>query len=330
MTPPVAELPTTLADAHALILALAAERQAIEAENSHIVSEIATLTAANADLAAVNQAADARIVELTAIVKMLERTLYGTRSERLRSDKPSDEQIAFVFDEIATGVAAIEAELAKAGGKDDKPQRAPRPRKEFGAHLERVEIVVEPEVPPGCERLEKVLIGEDVSKRLDVTPAKFRLIVTRRPKYIYRNRDGVVQAPAPPHLIESGLPTEALLAQIAVAKYADGLPLYRQEAIYARDGVDLDRSLMAQWMGKVGFELQPLADYVLEKIKQGERIFADETTLPTLAPGSGKTQKAWLWTYARDYAHPVIMRSSQEQEPISMGFSDDFRLANCA
>jgi len=123
---------------------------------------------------------------------------------------------------------------------------------------------------------------------------------TRRPKYAYRNRDGVVQAPAPAHLIESGLPTEALLAQIAVAKYADGLPLYRQEAIYARDGVDLDRSLMAQWMGKVGFELQPLADYLLEKIKQGERIFADETTLPTLAPGSGKTQKAWLWAYARD------------------------------
>jgi transposase len=85
-----------------------------------------------------------------------------------------------------------------------------------------------------------VLIGEDVSERLDVRPAKFRVIVTRRPKYVYRNRDGVLQAPAPAHLIESGLPTEALLAQIAVAKYADGLPLYRQEAIYARDGVDLD------------------------------------------------------------------------------------------
>src|SRR6516165_7506139 len=296
MTMPVAELPTTLAEAHALILAMTEERTAIEAENSRIASEMAALTAANGNLAAVNQAADARIAELTAIVKMLERTLYGTRSERLRSDRPSDEQ---VFDEIATGVAAVEAELAKAAGTD-RTKRAPRPRKELGAHLERVEIVIEPEVPPGCQGLEKVLIGEDVSKRLDVTPAKFRLIVTRRPKYAYRNRDGVVQAPAPAHLVESGLPTEALLAHIAVAKYADGLPLYRQEAIYARDGVDLDRSLMAQWMGKVGFELQPLADYVLEKIKQGERIFADETTLPTLTPGSGKTQKAWLWAYARD------------------------------
>jgi transposase len=230
---------------------------------------------------------------------MLERTLYGTRSERLRSDRPSEEQITFVFDEIATGVEAVEAELEKAVGTD-RTKRVPRPRKGFVAHLERVEIVIEPDVPPGCGGLEKILIGEDVSKRLDVTPAKFRLIVTRRPKYAYRNRDGVVQAPAPAHLIESGLPTEALLAQIAVVKYADGLPLDRQEAIYACAAVDLDRSLMAQWIGKVGFELQPLADYVLANIKQGERIFADETTLPTLAPGSGKTQKAWLWAYARD------------------------------
>src|SRR5581483_3501283 len=169
-----------------------------------IASEIATLTAANADLAAVNQAADTRIVELTAIVKMLERTLYGTRSERLRSDKPSDEQIAFIFDEIATGMAAIEAELAKAGGKD-KEQRAPRPRKEFGAHLERVEIVIEPEVPPGCEGLEKVLIGEDVSKRLDVTPAKFRLIVTRPRGSLQTPPGRVSQTPPPPRQDRSGL-----------------------------------------------------------------------------------------------------------------------------
>ena len=242
--------------------------------------------------------ADERIATLTAIVRMLERSRYGTRSERLRGETLSEEQHAFVFDEIETGMAAIEAELDSA--VQDKPKRAPRPRKGFAAHLERVEIVIEPEIPAGCEGLEKVLIGEDVSERLDVMPAKFRVIVTRRPKYAYRNRDGVIQAPAPPHIIESGIPTEALLAQIAVSKYADGLPLYRQEAIYARDQVELDRSLMAQWMGKVGFELQPLADYVLERIKQGEQIFADETTLPTLAPGSGKTLKAWLWAYARD------------------------------
>lgn len=87
---------------------------------------------------------------------------------------------------------------------------------------------------------------------------------------------------------------------MAVGKYADGLPLYRQEEIYARDGVELDRSLMAQWMGRLGFELEPLAQYVLHTIKQGERVFADETRLPTPAPGSGKVKTAWLWAYARD------------------------------
>jgi transposase len=284
MTTAVAELPDDVDALKAMVVAMAEQKALLEARTSH--------------LQAANKTADARIATLTAIVKMLERSRYGTRSERLRGDALSDEQHAFVFDEIKTGMAAIEAELESAA--EEKQKREPRPRKGFAAHLERVEIIIEPEIPAGCEELEKVLIGEDLSERLDVTRAKFRVIVTRRPKYAYRNRDGVIQAPASPHIIESGIPTEALLAQIAVSKYADGLPLYRQEAIYARDQVELDRSLMAQWMGRVGFELQPLADYVLERIKQGERIFADETTLPTLAPGTGKTQKAWLWAYARD------------------------------
>ncbi|NEV02829.1 IS66 family transposase [Bradyrhizobium uaiense] len=291
MMPTVAELPDDVDALKAMVLATVEQRAAMEAENGRIVSEIAALKQ-------INTTSDARIAELTAIVRTFERMLYGTRSERLRGERLDDEQIDFVFDEIETGMAAINAELDTA--TKDKPKRTPRPRKDFAPHLERIERVIEPEVPPGCEDLEKVLIGEDVSRRLDVIRAKFRLIVTRRPKYAYRGGDGVIQAPAPPHLIESGIPTEALLAQIAVSKYADGLPLYRQEAIYARDKIELSRSLMAQWMGKVGFELQPLADYVLERIKQGERVFADETTLPTLAPGSGKTQKAWLWAYARD------------------------------
>ena len=144
------------------------------------------------------------------------------------------------------------------------------------------------------------MIGEDRSERLDVVAPKFRVIVTRRPKYAFRGRDGVIQALAPAHIIEGGLPTERLLADIGVSKYADGLPLYRHEAIYLRDGVEISRNLMAQWMGHLGFELQICADYILERVKEGERVFADETTLPTLAPGSGKTMKARLWAYACD------------------------------
>lgn len=257
------------------------------------------LEAENAQLKSLNAAADARIERLTSILKAFDRARFGRRSEKHTKPEIDDEQSAFVFDEIETGIAALQAEVGR-GKSDDAAKRAPRPRKGFAAHLERVEVVIEPEDLPENAGKEKIKIGEDVSERLDVTPAKFRVIVTRRPKYAFRNDDGVIQAPAPAHIIEAGIPTEALLAQIAVSKYADGLPLYRQEAIYARDKVEISRSVMAQWMGKVGFEVEILADHVLWNIKQGERVFADETTLPTLAPGTGKVKTAWLWAYALD------------------------------
>ena len=305
MNPADLELPEDVGALKALLVAARAETAAIQARNLALEQESTSLTRARsvleaeiATLQAINATADERIARLTSIIKMFERARYGKRSEKLRIDPLEDEQYGFVFDEIRTGLAEIRAELDKPKGA--VAPRPARPRKGFAAHLERIEVVIEPEDPPGCEGLEKVRIGEDSSERLDVIPVKFRVIRTIRPKYAYRGRDGLVQAPAPVHLIEAGLPTEALLAQVAVSKYADGLPLYRQEAIYARDGVELDRSLLAQWMGKLGFELAPLADYVLARIKQGERIFADETRLPTLAPGTGKVKTAWLWAYARD------------------------------
>ncbi|MCC8977189.1 IS66 family transposase, partial [Bradyrhizobium brasilense] len=231
--------------------------------------------------------------------KAFDRARYGRRSEKLGSANGDDEQQALVFEEIETGIAAIKAQVSKGRAQADG-KRAPRRRKGFAPHLERIETVIEPEELAEHAGKQKVLIGEDVSERLDVVPAKFRVIVTRRPRYAFKNADGVIQAPAPAHIIEGGIPTEALLAQIAVAKYADGLPLYRQEAIYARDHVELDRQLMAQWMGKLGFELEIVADYIFSEVKKAERVFADETTLPTLAPGSGSTKTAYLWAYARD------------------------------
>nr|WP_244557328.1 IS66 family transposase [Agrobacterium deltaense] len=252
------------------------------ARTDALESEVADLKARNAD-------ADERIERLTQILKAFDRARFGRRSEKLGSPGIDDEQQAFVFEEIETGIAAIRAQVNKGATHPDS-KRPPRPRKGFASHLERVEVVIEPDELPEHVGKQKVLIGEDVSERLDVVPAKFRVIVTRRPKYAFKNEDGVIQAAAPAHIIEAGIPTEALLAQIAVSKYADGLPLYRQEAIYARDKVELDRKLMAQWMGKLGFELDILADYILAEIKKAERIFADETTLPTLAPGSGSAK----------------------------------------
>lgn len=287
---PLHDLPDDVDALKAMVLAMAREQAEKEARLKAAEAEIARLEA-------VEKSANERIANLTSIMKVLQRAQHGRRSERLHLGV-SDEQVSFAFEEVETGLSAIQSELHDAAR--DKPKRASRPRKGFAAHLERIEEVIEPEIPAGCEGLEKVLIGEDRSERLDVVPPKFRVVVTRRPKYAFRNHDGVVQALAPAHIIESGLPTERLLAYIAVSKYADGLPLYRQEAIYLRDGVEISRSLMAQWMGHLGFELQICADYILERVKEGERVFADETTLPTLAPGSGKATKAWLWAYARD------------------------------
>jgi transposase len=282
------ELPDDVETLKTMLLTARAETAAAAAEATALAAEASKLRAANAE-------AEVRIDRLHALLKTLERARYGRRSEALDPD-----QHEFAFEEIQTGLGAIEAKLDTTA---KVPQaRAPRPRKKLPAHLERIEVVIEPETMcNACGSAERVKIGEDVSERLDIIPARFRVIVTRRPRYACTAcREDVAQAAAAPRLIEAGIPTEGLLAHIAVAKYADGLPLYRQEAIYGREQIELPRNLMAGWMGRIGFHLEPLADRVLHHIRSGERIFADETTLPTLVPGAGKAKTAWLWTYARD------------------------------
>ncbi|MDH4984438.1 IS66 family transposase [Aminobacter anthyllidis] len=290
MTRSASALPDDVDTLKAMVVAMVSDTAELKAETAELKAEIVRL-------ATINERAETRIENLHAIIKQMERARFGRSSEKLDAD-----QEAFAFDEVQTGLGAIEAELEAAKKPVSEHRRPARPRKAFPAHLERVEIVIEPEnIACGCGNCQPVRIGEDVSERLDVTPAKFRVIVTRRPKYgCSLCKEGVSQAPAPGHLVDSGVPSEALLAHVAVSKYADGLPLYRQEGIYARDGVEISRNSMANWMGHVGFHLAPLADRILALIKQSERIYADETTLPTLSPGSGKTKTAWLWTYARD------------------------------
>ncbi|RWP30322.1 IS66 family transposase [Mesorhizobium sp.] len=296
MTNSASALPDDVDTLKAMLVAMASEKAELQTEAGQLRGETAELKAEIVRMATLNERAEERIANLHVIIKQLERARFGRSSEKLDAD-----QQAFAFDEVQTGLGAIEAELEAARSTGER-RRASRPRKAFPAHLERVEIIVEPEtVACACGACQPVRIGEDVSERLDVTPAKFRVIVTRRPKYgCAQCKEGVSQAPAPGHLVEAGVPSEALLAHVAVSKYADGLPLYRQEGIYARDGVEISRNSMANWMGHVGFHLAPLADRILALIKEGARVYADETTLPTLSPGSGKTKTAWLWTYARD------------------------------
>ena len=191
---------------------------------------------------------------------------------------------------------------------DPKTSRAPadRPRKtnrgSLPAHLERLEQVVDIE-DKACPCCGGTLhqIGEDVAERLDVVPTTFRVLVTRRPRYGCRScESAIVQAPAPARIVEGGIPTEALIAQVLVAKYADHLPLYRQTQIYARQGIQLDRSTLADWVGRAAWYLRPLRDHALERLRRSERLFADETTAPVLDPGRGRTKTGQLWAYARD------------------------------
>ena len=235
------------------------------------------------------------------LIAELRHALYGKRSEQL---DPDDRQLA--FEDLETAVAEAEAAgNALAAPNADGTTKRPAAKRNLGHlpdHLPRIEQVIEPAhkvCPCGCTDMVK--IGEDRSERLDIIPARFQVIVTIRPRYACRRCDGgVLQAEAPARLIEGGLPTEGTLAHVVVSKYADHLPLYRQSQIYRRGGVDLDRSTLATWCGKISFHLAPVVDRMLVHLKRSNRLFMDETRAPVLDPGAGKTKTGYLWALTRD------------------------------
>jgi len=236
---------------------------------------------------------NARLAKLVADFK---RALFGVKSEKVDPD-----QFELALEDIETAMAAIHAENEAV----DPPKSKPAPRKSnrghLPKHLPRVEEVIKPEdIQCSCGAMRHI-IGEDASERLDIIPAQFRVIVTRRPKHACRSCEtGIVQAPAKPRLIEGGMPTEATVASVIVSKYADHLPLYRQTQIYARQGVDLDRSTLASWAGKAAYELRPVYDCLLANLKQSSKLFMDETTAPVLDPGRKKVKTGYFWALARD------------------------------
>ena len=238
-----------------------------------------------------------RIQRLEKLVVDFKHALFGTRSEKVAS-----EQYDLALEDIETAIAAIHAEDDAENASPSTPRRKRKTnRGSLPKHLPRIEVVIEPEeILCGCGS-ERDVIGEDVSERLDVIPAQFRVIVTRRPKYACRScENGIVQAPAPASLIPGGMPTEATVAHILVSKYADHLPLYRQAQIYSRSGVDLDRSTLAAWVGKAAYELAPVFDCLIQDLKQSTKLFMDETRAPVLDPGRGKTKTGYFWALARD------------------------------
>ena len=236
---------------------------------------------------------------LRAIIVALQRHRFGRRSEQLDSD-----QLALGLEDLEQSVAAAEAqeERVAASGQSRPARQRKVNRGALPEHLPRVDVVIDVE-DRRCPCCAGALhpIGEDVAERLDVIPLQFRVLVVHRPKYACRTCPGtVVQAPAPPRLIEGGLPTEALVAHVVVAKYADHSPLYRQAQIYARQGIDLDRSTLAEWSGRAAWWLRPLHAKILDELRSSSKLFADETTAPVLDPGRGRTKTGQLWAYARD------------------------------
>jgi transposase len=241
---------------------------------------------------------DAKIDKLSFEIAQLRRLKFGAKSEKL------DTEQRHLFEEsVATDIAALEHELVQLCESANRPvpevlrpRRAPLP-----AHLPRREVRHEPEstvcTTPGCG-CDLRRIGEDVSEKLDYTPGLFTVERHIRGKWACAHCQSLVQAPVPAAVIDKGIPTPGLLAHVLVAKFADHLPLYRQEAIFERAGLGIARSTLASWVGVCGVRLQPLVDALKHEVLQGAVVHADETPVATLDPGKGKTQRSYLWAYA--------------------------------
>src|ERR1700734_1118799 len=239
------------------------------------------------------------IENLKLLVLKLKRMHFGPRSEKRNADI---EQLELRLEDLETSqaaadslpvppaIAAIHEKAAR------KPARRPLP-----AELPRETETIAPkqEACPDCGGKLRPL-GEDVSEVLEYVPARFKVIRTVRPKLSCACCSRIVQEPAPHRPIDRGLAGPGLLAHVLVAKYADHLPLYRQSEIYAREGVELDRSTMADWVGGASRTLRPLVEALKKYVLRAEKLHCDDVPVPVLEPGHGKTKTGRLWTYVRD------------------------------
>jgi transposase len=285
MTEVVAQQNASLASLQVEHNAVLAERDAVRTERDLVREE--------------RDAAQAEIEKLRLLIRQLQRGQFGRRSEKLDPD-----QLQLGLEDLEQTAAAAEA--AKEAAARSSTPRTPRVRRRnlgaLPAHLPRIETLVDVEDKncPCCGGTLHV-IGEDTSEMLDIIPAQLRVKVIRRPRYGCRAcEEAVVQAPAPERPITDGMATEALLAHVLVAKYADFLPLYRQAQIFARQGIELDRSTLCDWVGRACWWLEPLWRLLRRHVMGSTRIFADDTTLPVLDPGRGRTKTGCLWGYAID------------------------------
>jgi transposase len=251
---------------------------------------------------------NALIDKLTHELARLRRQQYAARSERMDAVQRG------LFDEaMAEDIAAVEAQLeaaqaASASTTTLRPPRAKPQRRALPPELERLTTV---HAPARCDcatcGAALVPIGEHVSEKLDLKPAEFFVRRDVYPQYACRACETVVAEPVAPAVIDRGLAAPGLLAQVVIQKYVDHLPLYRQEAIFARHGITLSRTTLAEWIGRIGLALQPLVDALHTRLRAAPVLHADETPVAQLDPGAGKTKRAYLFVYRSDGPQPLVL-----------------------
>ncbi len=247
----------------------------------------------------------ALIDKLTHENATLKRLKFAAKSEAY-----SAEQRSLLEEALDTDLAELGQELANLGmplpeNEEDKKHKARAKRQLLPANLPRTDIRHEPESTVcgcGCQMKR---IGEDVAERLDYQPGTFSVERHIRGRWACGKCQKLVQEPAEPHIIDKGIPTTALLAQVLVAKYLDHLPLYRQEHIFGRAGLPIARSTLAQWVGECGAQLQPLVDALSTELLKHAVLHADETPVAMLKPGNRKTHRSYLWTFCTTRLNPV-------------------------
>lgn len=241
------------------------------------------------------------IDKLTHEMAILKRLKFAATSETFHAGQKS-----LLEETIDTDIAALAQEIEQLAPSSaperekQQPRRAPLP-----PHLPRREIRHEPvSTTCGCGCQMK-RIGEDIAEKLDYQPGVFSVERHVRGKWACTQCQTLVQAPVAPHIIDKGIPSTGLLAQVLVAKYADHLPLYRQEGIFERAGMAIARSTLAQWVGICGVQLQPLVDALKDELLAQPVLHADETPVAMLKPGNGKTHRAYLWSYCTTAFNPA-------------------------
>ncbi len=230
------------------------------------------------------------------LIEKLRHQLAGHRSHRFGTSSETIEQLQLALEATEISVAKMTAKLRLPDEEKSTPKRRPIPD-----HIPRQEIELTTGDDDGAHcggTLRR--LGEDVTEELEYVPGRFIVNRIVRPRLACSGCEAFTQAALPSRPIERGRPGPGLLAHVLVSKYADHLPLYRQSQIFEREGLDLDRSTLADWVGKSTALLEPLADAIGRHVLAGQAIFADDTPVKMLAPGTGKTATARLWAYGRD------------------------------